>query len=60
MTKKLEELIEKRIAWIDDFLRDFSDFLSTESLGRIGIYKQALNEVLTIIRELKPKKEKKE
>jgi len=56
MAKKLEKLIENRLAWIDDFLRDFSEFLSTESLLRIGIYKKALEEVLRIIKAKKAEK----
>jgi len=59
MNKKLEQMIAERIAWLDEFLRNFSSFLSTESLNRIGIYKQALAEVLQIMKGLEEKKKEK-
>ena len=59
MNKKLEQMIAERIAWLDEFLRNFSSFLSTESLNRIGIYKQALTEVLQVMRSIEEKKKEK-
>jgi len=58
MAKKLEDMLKERIETLDWFLREFSEFLSNESLARIGIYKRALGEVLAIIESRK--KEKKE
>ena len=57
--KDIIEYLKTKLEWIDEFLREFSDFLSNDSLARLGIYKQALKECLGLLMSQAEKKAKK-